>query len=90
MQSLGNIDDALKDQLVSDYQTADISEQDKLILQYAEKITRNASSINQEYIDSLKKAGYDDKAIHDIAQVASYFNYVNRIADSLGVEMEKQ
>ena len=88
MRSLGGIDDALKQQLVTDYRTADITEQDKLILEYAERITREAPSITQEYINKLKGHDMPDRMLHDIVQVASYFNYVNRLADGLGVDLE--
>jgi len=88
LRSLGGIDDALKDQLVTDYRKADISEQDKLILEYTEKITRDAPSIIQDYIDELKRHHMPDHMLHDIVQVASYFAYVNRLADGLGVELE--
>ena len=89
MRSLGGIDDALKQQLVTDYRTANITEQDKLILEYAEKITRDAASITQDYIDELKRHHMPDRMLHDIVQIASYFNYVNRLADGLGVEVEE-
>jgi len=72
LRSLGGIDDALKQQLVTDYRTADITEQDKLILEYTEKITRDAASITQDYIDELKRHDMPDRMIHDILQVASY------------------
>ena len=39
-------------------------------------------------LDALRSAGLDDRAIHDAAQVIAYFNYINRVADSLGVEPE--
>ena len=89
MRSLGGVDDALKDQLVTDYNTADISEQDKLVLEYAECITRDAASITQDYIDGLKSHDMPDHMLHDIVQVASYFAYINRLADGLGVEVEE-
>jgi alkylhydroperoxidase family enzyme len=38
--------------------------------------------------DALRAAGWDDRAIHDAAQVVAYFNYINRIADGLGVDPE--
>lgn len=37
---------------------------------------------------ALRTAGFDDRAIHDATQIISYFNYINRIADTLGVELE--
>ena len=39
-------------------------------------------------IAELRSVGWDDRAIHDITQVCSYFNYINRIADALGVPPE--
>lgn len=91
MRSLGGgVKDTLKEQLVTDYKTADISEQDKLILEYAEKITRDAASIMQDYIDELKRHDMPDRMLHDIVQVASYFNYINRLADGLGLELENE
>ncbi len=40
-------------------------------------------------LETLRQHGFDDQAIHDATQVISYFNYINRIADALGVEPEK-
>jgi alkylhydroperoxidase family enzyme len=39
-------------------------------------------------LDDLRRHGFNDRAIHDATQVISYFNYINRIADALGVEPE--
>ncbi len=39
-------------------------------------------------LDDLRRCGFDDRAIHDATQVIAYFNYINRIADALGVEPE--
>ncbi len=88
MHSLGGVKEALKAELVADYKTADIKEQDKLILAYAEKITKEPASTTKEDIKNLLENGFSNEAIHDIAQVASYFNYVNRMADALGIELE--
>jgi uncharacterized peroxidase-related enzyme len=88
LRSTGNVPDALKDQLLTDFRTADISETDRLILGFAEKITRDAASIDANYIRGLKGMGLTDHMLHDIVQVAAYFAYVNRLADALGVELE--
>ena len=88
MHSLGGIDESLKEQLINDYKTADITEADKLILGYVEKITRTPASMTKDDVDKLLNNGFDQQGVHDIAQAASYFNYVNRLADSLGVELE--
>ncbi|MDH4157733.1 MAG: peroxidase [candidate division Zixibacteria bacterium] len=81
--------DKLKADLLADYRRADISDTDKLILEYAEKITRDAASIDRAYIESLKARGLSDHTLHDIVQVSAYFAYVNRLADGLGVELEE-
>lgn len=44
--------------------------------------------MNADDIEALRAAGFDDRAIHDATQIASYFNYINRIADALHVEQE--
>ena len=89
LRSFRNIEDSLKDQLSTDIQTADISDLEKLMLAYALKITRDAASIDQAYIDDLKAKGLSDEMLHDIVQVTSYFAYINRLADGLGVELEE-
>ena len=88
MHALSGVEEGLKTQLINDYKTADITEADKLILEYAEKITKTPASITKANIDKLLANGFDKQGVHDIAQVASYYNYVNRLADSLGVELE--
>jgi uncharacterized peroxidase-related enzyme len=89
LRSCSDCSDSLKDQLVADFRSADITEQDKLILEFAEKLTLDAASTDRTYIDRLREHGFDDRALHDIVQVAAYFNYINRLADGLGVELEK-
>lgn len=59
-----------------------------MLLGYAVKLTRTPALMTAEDVDALRSAGLDDRAIVDANQVVSYFNYVNRIADGLGVELE--
>ncbi len=58
------------------------------MLDYAVKLTRDPGGMDAGDVDRLRDAGFDDPAILDICQVASYYNYVNRLADGLGVELE--
>ena len=83
------VTDGLKAHLLSDYSQADIGELNVRILEYAEKITREAHTVTQNYLDDLKQSGLDDTMLHDIVQVTAYFNYINRLADALGVELEQ-
>ncbi len=55
---------------------------------YAVTLTRTPAEVTEADLAPLRHAGFDDRAIVDANQVASYFNYVNRIADGLGVELE--
>ena len=59
------------------------------MLDYAVKLTQDPGGMNEDDSESLRNAGFDDRAILDICQVASYYNYVNRLADGLGVELEE-
>ena len=58
------------------------------LLDYTDKLTRQPAKMGRADVEALRAAGWDDRAIHDTAQVCAYFNYINRIADGLGVEME--
>jgi NAD(P)H-hydrate epimerase len=55
---------------------------------YAVRLTRDPGAVCEDDLDILRAAGLDDRAIVDANQVVSYFNYVNRIALGLGVELE--
>lgn len=52
------------------------------------KLTRTPAAITADDVDALRAAGFDDTAVLDVCQVACYYNYVNRLADGLGVELE--
>ena len=55
------------------------------MLDYAAKLTRHAWKVTQEDLDRLRQVGFDDRAILQINLIASWFNYINRVADGLGV-----
>lgn len=55
---------------------------------FAEKLTRTPHAMTPADLDVLRSFGFDDRAIHDAVQVIAYFNYINRVADGLGVEPE--
>ena len=58
------------------------------MLDYAVKLTRSPHAVTEADVEGLGAEGFTDAGILDICQVASYYNYVNRLADGLGVEME--
>jgi len=52
------------------------------------KLTRTPAAVTEQDVRNLRDSGWSDAAIHDAAQVTAYFNYINRIADGLGVDLE--
>jgi alkylhydroperoxidase family enzyme len=79
------LDQDLVAALEDDYTSAPITEQEKVMLDYVVQITRDATRISPAYHDRLRAAGFDDKGILQITLIASWFNYINRVADALGV-----
>jgi uncharacterized peroxidase-related enzyme len=79
------LDEALVDAIRRDFRKAPLSGQDRTMLEYVEKITRDATQVGREDHDRLRAAGFDDRGIVQITLIASWFNYINRVADSLGV-----
>jgi alkylhydroperoxidase family enzyme len=71
--------------LRKDYRSAPISEQDRTMLDYVVQVTKDATRIIPAHHQRLRAAGFDDKAILQITLITSWFNYINRVADALGV-----
>ena len=71
--------------LETNYEKAPISRQDRVMLDYVIKLTKDATKVHPDDHGRLRDAGFDDKAILQITLIASWFNYINRVADSLGV-----
>jgi uncharacterized peroxidase-related enzyme len=71
--------------LREDYKTAPITDAERVMVDYVVKLTRDATRVSPEDHDRLRAAGFDDRSILQITLIASWFNYINRVADSLGV-----
>ena len=71
-----------------DYRSAPISAQDKVMLDYVVKLTRDATQCSPQDHEKLRAVGFDDRGILQITLIASWFNYINRAADALGVGRE--
>jgi len=71
--------------LETNYEKAPIKRQDRVMLDYVIKLTHDATKVRPEDHERLRDAGFDDKGILQITLIASWFNYINRVADSLGV-----
>jgi uncharacterized peroxidase-related enzyme len=80
-----SLDEELAAALRRDYTQAPLSEADRAMLDYAVKLTRHAWKVTPEDLDRLRAAGFDDRGILQINLIASWFNFINRVADGLGV-----
>jgi alkylhydroperoxidase family enzyme len=79
------LDEALVEAIQRDYRTAPIDARDRTMLDYVWQLTKDATGIGPEHHDRLRAVGFDDRGILQITLIASWFNYINRVADSLGV-----
>jgi len=80
--------DRLVRQIATDWRAAPLTPADRALAEYAVKLTRTPQAMTAEDIEGLRTHGLDDRAIHDAVQVIAYFNYINRVADALGIEHE--
>jgi uncharacterized peroxidase-related enzyme len=79
------LDEKLVAALREDYTQAPLSPTDRAMLDYAVKLTHHAWKVTPEDLDELRRLGFDDRGILQINLIASWFNYINRVADGLGV-----
>jgi uncharacterized peroxidase-related enzyme len=79
------LDEEMVAALCNDYRTAPITEAERAMLDYATDISEDATRVTRETLDGLRGHGFDDRGILQIALIASWFNYINRVADALGV-----
>lgn len=82
------LDESLSEAIKKDYRTADLSPADRAMLDYVATVTLRPTSVQREDIETLRAHGFDDTAILQINLIASWFNYINRVADGLGVGRE--
>ena len=81
-------DDEWVGNIKTDYVQAKLSDVDRALCDYAYKLTKTPGDMNRDDVEKLRSMGLSDRAITDATQVISYFNYINRIADGLGVDLE--
>jgi uncharacterized peroxidase-related enzyme len=79
------LDESLSEAIKKDYRTAELCSADRTMLDYVAKLTRTPAKVWKDDVDALRAAGFDDTAILQINLIASWFNYINRVADGLGI-----
>ena len=79
------MDEGMIAALQDDYKSAPITEAERVMCDYVVQLTKDATKIHPGTLDRLRRVGFDDTAILQITLIASWFNYINRVADALGV-----
>jgi uncharacterized peroxidase-related enzyme len=82
------LDEGLVEAIQKDFRSAPIAEQERVMLEYVEKVTQDATRVGPPDHERLRAVGFDDRAILQITLIAAWFNYINRVADALGVGRE--
>ncbi len=83
-------DEAWLRRIQRDYTKANLGEKDRQILDYAAKLTRSPSRVTEKDVEALRAVGFHDEEILNINLITSYFNFVNRVAEGLGVEHSEE
>jgi uncharacterized peroxidase-related enzyme len=83
------LDETLVESLIHDYGNAPLSEADRAMLDYVTTLTEDATRVSPKDHERLRAVGFDDRGILQITLLASWFNYINRVADALGVSRDK-
>ena len=81
-------EDQLVRQIKTDFRSANLDAPTRAILEFAEKVTLAAYTVQPSDLDLLRSHGLDDETIFDVVEIVGFFNSVNRIADALGIELE--
>jgi len=81
---------ALLSAVQEDWSEAELSPGDRALCAYADKLTRRPAEMSEEDVEELRQHGFDDVQVHDAIQVVSYFNYINRVADAVHVDLEPE
>jgi len=80
--------DAFVAAVARDWRSAPLSDADRVLCDFAAKLTHDQHRTTEADLDALRRHGFDDRGVHDAVQVVAYFNYITRVADALGVERE--
>ena len=83
-------DEELAQHAAHDYRQAELEPRLRALCDYAVKLIAAPATVGAEDAAVLRRHGWDDAAIHDVIQVISYFNYINRVAEAVGIEDEPE
>ena len=80
----------LVEQIKADYREAELSTTDTAILDFAVKLTLHPSKMEASDLDRLRRKGLSDVGLLEIVHITGFFNYINRLADALGIDPEPE
>lgn len=83
-------DARLAETLKRDYTQAGLPPPERALLDFAFKLTRTPQKMSRADVEVLRKHGFTDRAVLEIVHIIGYFNYINRVADALGVDPEPE
>ena len=81
--------ESLAQQLKSNYRQADVTEAEMALIEFAELLTVQPSNVREGDIEHLREVGWSDEDIVDIVHQTALFSYMNRVADGLGIDLER-
>jgi len=73
-----------------DYRTAPIDKRVRSLLDFAWKLTREQHECREDDVRKLRSEGWSDEAIVEAVGIVGFFNYITRVADGLGVELNRE
>ncbi len=79
----------MAEQVGHDYREAGLTPKQVVMLEFAEFLTVSPSSVTREHVQELRNAGWTDEDVIDIVHITAYFNYMVRVADGLGIELQE-
>lgn len=80
----------MAEQIKHDYRRARLPARSKALAKFAELVTRTPAAVRKKHVDALRKHGLSDRDILDAVEVIAFFNYINRVADALGIDPEPE
>ena len=80
----------MAEQIKHDYRRARLPARSKALAKFAELVTRTPAAVRKRHVEALRKHGLSDRDILDAVEVIAFFNYINRVADALGIDPEPE
>ncbi len=80
----------LAEHVKHNWREAKLTPRQKALAKFAERVTRQPAALRRQDLETLRKHGLTDRDILDAVEVIAYFNYINRVADALGIDPEPE